>query len=281
MPVTADHRRTDFTLAEDPLWWSRSDSRLVHLAHRFGHAVLTRAGVGPERLSRFETAIHRGRAVECPLCGSRFRHFRHRWNAESVICWRCGSHERHRALWLLVGELRPDLLARTRSLLHFAPEPALAERFAAREGLRYVTADIEPGRGELELDVMAIDLDDDSFDAVICSHVLEHVPDDRAAMRELCRIVVSGGWAIVMVPLDHGLAETREDPGITDPGERRRVFWQEDHLRLYGPDIAGRLEEAGFAVERLRVWDLVGEEGAERYRLNWGDDVFLCHKPSR
>jgi len=65
------------------------------------------------------------------------------------------------------------------------------------------------------------------------SHVLEHITDDRAAMRELRRILRPGGWAIVMVPIEHGRTTTYEDPSITTPEERERAYWQSDHVRLY------------------------------------------------
>ena len=140
------------------------------------------------------------------------------------------------------------------------PSGAWSTGCARQRGLRYVTADLEPGLGELQLDVTRIALPDGAFDAILCSHVLEHVPDDRAAMRELRRVLAPGGWLIVMVPLDHTRAETYEDPAITSPAERERAFLQHDHVRLYAPDIAGRLEEAGLEVTRHRPRDAFGPQ---------------------
>ena len=212
---------------------------------------------------------HRGDAVSCPVCGSRFDTFKPDWNRPGAICWRCGAHERHRALWLYLERSR--VLDGVGSLLHFAPEHALEVRLRPRLE-RYVTADLDPAKGELQLDLERLELPDASFDAALCSHVLEHVGDDAAAMRELHRVVRR--WALIMVPLDLSRDRTDEDPSVTDPAERERRFWQHDHVRLYAPDVAGRLRAAGFAVE---VWeppaDLLAPHGLLR-----ADHVFLARK---
>jgi SAM-dependent methyltransferase len=98
----------------------------------------------------------------------------------------------------------------------------------------------------VRLDITEIDFPDESFDVVYCSHVLEHVPDDRKALAEIRRVLKPDGWAILLVPID--AAETIEDPSITDPGERLRLFGQGDHVRRYGPDYVERLHQAGFDV---------------------------------
>ena len=223
-----------------------------------------------DRLARARDVwAHRGDAVGCPVCGSRFDAFKPAWNRAGAVCWRCGAHERHRALWLFLEETR--LLDGVGSLLHLAPEHALERRL---RGLvpRYVTADLDPAKGELQLDLTDLDLPDDAFDAALCSHVLEHIPDDAVAMRELRRVVAR--WAIVMVPIDLGRSETYEDFSITDPREREVHFWQDDHVRVYARDVEERLRAAGFGVD---VWEppaaLRGPHG-----LLAADLVFVCRK---
>jgi SAM-dependent methyltransferase len=234
---------------------------------------VSRVAAGLRR--RAEMLRMRGDAVRCPVCGHGFRAFKDEWNRTNAKCWRCGSHERHRALWLLF-ERRPELLRGARSLLHFAPEWSLEQRLRERGGLRYVTTDLDPSKGELALDIHALALPDAAFDAVLCSHVLEHVDDAALAMRELRRITAPGGWAIVMVPLDHGRAETYEDPSITSQLDRERAFGQHDHVRLFGRDVAGRLQAAGFDVEEIRMTEELGPEATARHGLLHEDVIFLC-----
>lgn len=225
---------------------------------------------------RAATARHRGSKVHCPVCEQRFDRFKADWNRPDALCWRCGAQERHRAQWLLF-ERRPGLLADARSLLHLSPEWCLRERLAAVPGLRYVTSDLDPvQQADLRLDATALDLPDGAFDAVICSHVLEHVPDDGAAMRELRRVAAPGGFVLVMVPLALDRATTYEDASITSPEDRRRAFLQHDHVRLYAPDIADRLRAARFDVEVVDLAAELGPAGAARHGLLASDLIFLC-----
>jgi SAM-dependent methyltransferase len=206
------------------------------------------------------------------VCGGRWRSFEPAWNRPGAICPRCGAHERHRALWLFLTRDRPELLRESSSLLHFAPEHALERNLRRVDGLRYVTTDLDPDKGELQLDLTALELADSSFAAVLCSHVLEHVPDDAAAMSELHRI--TRDWCIVMVPQD-GREDTYEDWSITTPQARAEHFWQDDHVRIYGNDIVGRLEHAGFAVE---VAVPARTHDARRFGLLEQDRVYLCRR---
>ncbi|MGH2919195.1 MAG: class I SAM-dependent methyltransferase [Solirubrobacteraceae bacterium] len=231
--------------------------------------------VGNALRLRAVTARHRGDAVLCPLCGQRFDRFKDAANRRGALCWRCGAQERHRAQWLLF-ERRPELLAEARSLLHFAPEWCLRRRLRAIDGLRYVTADLDGDDVDLRLDVTRLDLPDDAFDRVICSHVLEHVPDDATAMSELRRVTSPGGCCLVMVPLALDRTHTYEDPAIVAPEDREREFLQSDHVRLYAPDIADRLRTAGFDVEIVDMHAELGEQ-ATGYGLLESDLVFLCY----
>jgi SAM-dependent methyltransferase len=224
---------------------------------------------------RVEMIRHRGDNVRCPICGHSFDRFKDDWNRTNVLCWRCGSHERHRMQWLVLTGPR-DLLRGVRSLLHFAPEWALRHRLARVSGLRYVTADLAGGGVDLSLDLTALDLPDASFDAVLCSHVLEHVEDDAAAMRELARVTAPGGWCLVMVPLDPRRETTYEDPAIRTPEQRRQHYLQHDHVRLYAPDIGDRLAAASFDVERIRPEAELGLETVLRCRLTEADEIWLC-----
>lgn len=223
---------------------------------------------------RVELLRHRGSEVHCPVCGRSFDRFRDDWNRAGVICWRCGSHERHRALWLLLS--RRGLLQGLESMLHFAPEWALRRHLQRLPGLRYVTTDLLRDDVDLQLDITRLELPEKSFQAVLCSHVLEHVEDDAGAMRELHRVTRRDGWCLIMVPLDLEREETFEDRSITDPREREAAYWQHDHVRLYSADIGERLGEAGFAVERINPEEEFGQALARRCRIGPPEVMWLC-----
>ena len=235
-------------------------------AQRIGRGVRLRARV----------LRHRGDAVWCPVCGGRFARFADDVDRADALCWRCGAAERHRAQWLLLSRTRPALLQDAGSLLHFAPEWALRRPLSARADLRYVTADLFAPDVDLRLDITALDLPDASFDAIICSHVLEHIPDDAAAMRELRRVTAPGGWCLVMTPLDLARERTYEDPAITEPAARARAFARPDHVRMYAPDIADRLRDAGFTVARIDPGSEFGSELCDSCRLPDWEVQWLC-----
>jgi SAM-dependent methyltransferase len=222
---------------------------------------------------RTQLLRHRGDHVHCPICGHRFDAFKDAPNRPNAVCWRCGAQERHRGQWLLLRQ-RPELLREATSLLHFAPEWSLRTHLAPIPGLRYVTADLHDPGADVALDIQALALGDASFDAVICSHVLEHVTDDRAAMSELRRI--TRRWCLIMVPLDLGREQTYEDPSLTDPAGRERAFWQSDHVRLYAPDIEQRLRQAGFQVQCIEPEREFGAATMTRCRLERSDYMWLC-----
>ena len=142
--------------------------------------------------------------------------------------------------------------------------------------LDYVPADLDPPLGATKLDITAIELESDSVDMVICSHVLEHVPEDRAAMAELRRILKPGGLAVIMVPLDSTRAQTFEDPSITSPEDREVAFGQWDHVRIYGRDFLDRMRSAGFTVLVEEYARTLGGEARRRYGLLEGDIIYRC-----
>lgn len=220
--------------------------------------------------------------VRCPLCGKTARRFRP-FGGGTVVrpnarCPRCDSLERHRLIWLYLRD-ETDLFTpapEPRRMLHVAPEPVLRERLAGAPLIDYLSADLEPGVADVQMDITAIEFPDDSFDVIYCSHVLEHVPDDALAMRELCRVLRPTGWAILQVPIL--LARTDEDPSIIDPEERLRRFAQRDHVRAYGPDYADRLRAAGFAVRLDRYAERLGPAAAQRHGLLTQDVIHFCTK---
>jgi SAM-dependent methyltransferase len=229
-------------------------------------------------LRRLRLAIYRGRRVECPCCGGRFSRFMPgKHDAALRVCPRCGAQERHRGLWLWMRE-RTDLFSRPLSILHWAPEYALQRSLAALPNAAYVSADLDGDEAMQHMDITDVPFKDGAFDLILCVHVLEHVADDRRAMREMARVLRPGGMALLMVPI---VLEqpTLEDPAIVTPEDRRRHYWQEDHVRLYGGDFRGRLAEEGFDVEVDGWIRTLDAATLERYGLFPLEDVYVCTKP--
>lgn len=162
-------------------------------------------------------------------------------------CPNCGSLERHRLLWLTLEKIIKENDKNKIDTLHLAPDACIMNELSDNPRLNYISGDLNMGKSSLIIDLNKINIRDDKFDLIICSHVLEHVPDDIKAMRELFRILRRGGVAVIMVPLRGD--KTYEDFSVTTPEERTKHFGQHDHVRIYGMDIITRLQKGGFNVE--------------------------------
>lgn len=222
---------------------------------------------------------YHGRGRFCPVCGKSSRQFHQSGiiPREDAECVHCGALERHRFVWLFLQE-KTDLFDGTpKKMLHVAPERCFERRFKKQLGRGYLTADLFSPRAMVKMDITNIQYPDQSFDIIFCSHVLEHVPDDKKAMREFFRVLKSSGWAILLVPISR--EKTFEDFSIVDPKERFKAFGQEDHVRAYGPDYIERLRDAGFTVEISQVSDLVPENDAIRMGvMSSVGNVYYCTK---
>lgn len=215
----------------------------------------------------------------CPICNYRgnFRNYRGRVAAH---CPQCASLERHRLVWLFWRD-RTDLLdARPKRMLHMAPEPCFRQRLPRVPGLDYLTGDLNPkaARAMRKLNLTKLDLPSDHFDAVYASHILEHIHDDLAAMRELFRVTRSTGWAVLQVPLRLG-EHTQYDPGLRTPQARKQAYGQHNHVRQYGElDYGPRLEEAGFRVAAIPFAADWGQDTVSRYGVCRHERIYLCTK---
>lgn len=224
-----------------------------------------------------------GRGKECPICGVHRRRFLpygyYATLRENALCPSCLSLERHRLLWLYLTR-ETNLLTEHSTLLHIAPEVCIMRplrKLYKEVKSRYQTADLESPLADLHFDVQQIPLLDNSFDVILCNHILEHVPNDKVAMRELHRVLKSGGWGILLSPVERDRAETFEDDSITDPEERSKIFGQYDHRRIYGRDYADRLTESGFKVEAIDYILNFSPKERQQYSLS-NEIIYLVHK---
>lgn len=226
----------------------------------------------------------KGKNVECPCCGSTFVTFlpagiQKRPNA---ACLKCGSLERHRNLALFFKE-HPELFKNNNRLLHAAPEKIFSQYFKSRSDLEYVSIDLNPdaygyAQGTIAMDLTDLKFEENSFDIIICSHVLEHIPNDAKAMSEMFRVLKPGGWAIINVPVHQDRETTFEDVSINDPEKQLALFGQPDHVRIYGKDYVDRLKKAGFNVEIIQ-WPLHYNHNTRfKYGLKENELIYLCRK---
>lgn len=147
---------------------------------------------------------HRGEPRwHCPVCGYRgpFADQPRAWGARRhATCPHCGALERHRLQYLALESVLGGVDTSRLACLHVAPEPFFRGYFSRRFG-RYATTDLSGDHVDLNADLCALPFADGSFDVVFASHVLEHIPDDHAAIAEIWRVLRPGGRAILPVPL--------------------------------------------------------------------------------
>lgn len=242
--------------------------------------------------------IYAGTKHHCDICGARTRVLFDQGYPNPTLyrmqivggvprradeCPVCRSNSRMRLMMLYLRRYT-DIFEGPKDILHMAPERGAVMNLAPIHGERYVCADLEPDRyfdlhPVRTADLCALDFEDQSFDYVICNHVLEHVPDDRKAMSEILRVLRPGGVAILQVPIARRLKKTLENEPVASDADRTRVYGQHDHVRLYAEaDYLSRLTETGFEVE---AWDAgeVDPEAACEADLDPFEKLYVCRRP--
>lgn len=187
------------------------------------------------------------------------------------------SLERHRLLWLYLKN-ETDFFSGDLKVLHFAPEQAFYNRFKKQKNLNYTTTDLESPLADVKADICNLPFENDAYDIILCNHVLEHIPDDTKAMKELYRVLKPGGMAILQIPQDLSREKTFEDNSITDKPERAKIFGQYDHVRVYGRDYFDKLRSIGFKVDEVDYTTKLSKEEVEKYCLAKGEIIPVCYK---
>ncbi|QEE48290.1 class I SAM-dependent methyltransferase [Flavobacterium alkalisoli] len=187
------------------------------------------------------------------------------------------SLERHRLLWLYLKN-ETNFFTAPKKVLHFAPEQAFYKRFRKQKNLDYTTTDLNSPLADVKADICNLPFEDNSYDLILCNHVLEHIPDDTKAMKELYRIMKPGGMGIFQIPQDLKRETTFEDNTITDPKERARIFGQYDHVRVYGRDYFDKLRSVGFRVVEEDYTKKITPADVERFCLAKGEVIPVCYK---
>jgi SAM-dependent methyltransferase len=238
-----------------------------------------------------------GNAVSCCLCDKKsLRFFPYRGGSKNTPllikaldgvgsdvdnfgCPHCGSTDRERHLYLYLDRLRIWSYFNNASILHFAPEQVLSKVIDSMNSTKWIRADLFPTSAEFEkIDLLAIPYEDMVFDIVIVNHVLEHVPDDMKALKEIYRVLRHGGLAILQTPYCEKLEKTFSDNGIDTDNARLQAYGQEDHVRLYGKDIFDRIVSVGFLSRTARHYESLADISPSYYGVNPKEPLFLFEK---
>ena len=231
-------------------------------------------------LRALKSLMYVGKEVTCPCCNRSFRKFLHAGEVvlrKNALCPRCESLERHRLLWLYLKN-KTNFFTDKLRVLHFAPEYFFQKTFKSMPNLDYISADLILPLAMVKMDITNIVYGDNSFDVILCCHVLEHIIDEHRALTELFRVLKPSGWAILQVPIDLNRDKTFEDANIVMPEERERFFGQKDHVRIYGRDYKDRLEKAGFTVKVDTYVRELGDDMIKKYGLVKEEDIYFCMK---
>ena len=193
-------------------------------------------------------------------------------------CYKCGSSDRERLIYTLLKDEFNIFDSPDQSILHVAPERNLSNKLLRFGFKNYVCGDLftegySYPKHVQNLNVLDIPYPENTFDLIICNHVLEHIPTDVEAMKELRRALKIGGKAILQVPISKNTTVTHEDFSINNPQQRLIMFGQFDHCRIYGRDYEDRLKQAGFKVSRINI-----SKKYPKYGLNVDEDIFVGEK---
>lgn len=223
---------------------------------------------------------YRGKTFEDPIDGKTFRSFLpygYENSRENVLSPSTLSLERHRLLWLFLKK-ETNFFTDSLKVLHFAPEQAFYKRFRKLENLEYTTTDLNSPLADVKADICDLPFPANSFDVILCNHVLEHIPNDTKAMHELYRVLKPGGWGVFQIPQNLNSERTFEDNSITDKTERAKIFGQYDHVRVYGRDYFEKLRSIGFKVTEMDFTAQLTDAEMERYRLAKGEIIPFVEK---
>lgn len=193
------------------------------------------------------------------------------------ICPHCGSQNRYRLLWLYLLH-KTNFFNEKLSVLDIAPFHYFQDTISKQLHHQYISLDIDSGNVSVNADINLLPFNDNRFDCIFCYHVLEHVKDDKNAIKELFRVLKCGGFAIIQSPINVNNETTIENLVMTDPLERERLFGQHDHFRLYGQDYADILSQQGFQVIVDDFIQHLDRELVDKYCLDPFELIYYCEK---
>ncbi|RKE98307.1 class I SAM-dependent methyltransferase [Ichthyenterobacterium magnum] len=222
----------------------------------------------------------KGNTFTDPIDGKSFRSFLpygYGNQRNNVLSPSTLSLERHRLLWLFLKN-ETGFFSKKLKVLHFAPEQAFYKRFRTMKNLDYITTDLHSPLADVKADICNLPFKDNSYDVILCNHVLEHISDDTKAMKELYRVLKPEGMGVFQIPQDLSREHTFEDNTITDKKERAKIFGQYDHVRIYGRDYFDKLRSVGFKVKEVDYTSKLTKENVTKYCLAKGEIIPVVYK---
>lgn len=220
---------------------------------------------------------------QCPICKSKIRLYTPfgdplRSNAKCPVCQ---SLERHRALYISLEREYGALEGlKGLSILHFAPEKVYFDLFSANKNIDYYPVDFDPGFPGIRdvVDITQIPYENDQFDLIICSHVIEHITEEQQALKELKRVLKSEGLAYINAPIYNELEFTLEKEEYNTPELRYKFYGQHDHVRKYGRDYTSRIKQSGFNVDEVKLSLEFNEKQMMFHGLAESEILYKCTK---
>jgi len=224
--------------------------------------------------------IFRGKKYTDPIDDSnysKFLSYGYKTVRKNALCPGTLSLERHRLLWLYLDR-ETNFLSSNLKVLHVAPEQVFYKKFKKLKNWEYFTFDLNSPIADIKGDLTSTNFKDESFDLIICNHVLEHIEDDKSALNEIYRILKYNGISILQVPMNVKRKNTFEDSSIKSKNQREKYFGQYDHVREYGLDFKDRVEQAGFEVEMINYSTKISQDLVIKYGLMKDDLIPIGKK---
>ncbi|OVE54421.1 class I SAM-dependent methyltransferase [Chryseobacterium mucoviscidosis] len=221
-----------------------------------------------ENFRKILKPLYKGKNHQCNVCETQLKSFA-KLNNGDLICPVCGSISRTRRLYKLLNEefIVPDI-----AILDFSPFRILYRKWKKKTNIQYFATDFgNDFIADYRYDITNIDCKDETFDLIICYHILEHIVDDKKAMSELYRVLKKNGTVLIQTPFKEG--EIYEDYYIVTEKERLKHFGQEDHVRIYSVEgLKERLQNSGFFVN-VKIF-----EKDNYYGFSQGEKILICKK---
>ncbi|PLX13845.1 MAG: SAM-dependent methyltransferase [Marinilabiliales bacterium] len=237
-----------------------------------------------------------GTNYHCNICGKSFRKFLPGGfdlpiikemdiigaGRRNHICPNCQSTDRDRLIKSFF-DINQELLSDNKTVLHIAPEPSLYNFLKKYKNIKYIPAakyheGIYYPKEMTLVDLTSMQFANNEFDIIICNHVLEHIEDHKTALKEIYRVLVKKGIAILQVPYSLKLKNTHENPEIKSEKDREKYFGQFDHVRLYGSDYTDILKSAGFKLNEFIAEDNISPNKIEKMKLFANETLFVVNK---